>query len=54
MVEALELTDQMRLAVESAGLTMMAVGLWWIWPPMALIVVGALLLVASVYGRIRK
>ena len=33
-----------------AGLVSLAVGLWWIWPPLALVVVGALLLIGGVVG----
>lgn len=38
------------------GLCLMSVGLWWIWPPVALVVVGLILLLASVSGarRARK
>jgi len=35
-----DLFDLMALA----GLVMLGVGLWWIWPPLALVVPGALLL----------
>lgn len=36
-----------------AGLSMVGAGLWWVYPPAALIVVGGLLLAGSVWGAIR-
>jgi hypothetical protein len=35
------------------GLTALAIGLWWERPALALVVVGALLLTAGVYGHLR-
>lgn len=36
------------------GLICLATGLWWIYPPAALITIGALFLVAGILGFIRK
>jgi hypothetical protein len=33
-----------------AGLCFLAAGLWWVWPPVALIGVGALCLLLGLYG----
>ncbi|WP_373047188.1 hypothetical protein [Vulgatibacter sp.] len=36
------------------GLILFAGGLWWIYPPLALVVVGALLMAAAFFGTARR
>ena len=36
------------------GLVLLAAGLWWFWPPLALIVIGALLLILALAGLINR
>lgn len=41
-------------AVEIVSLVLLAVGLWWVYPPLSLIVLGVSGLSVSVAGRMRK
>lgn len=53
LLAALQAPTAIRLfwdALALVGLALIGVGLWLIYPPVALIVVGALLLVGAVYG----
>jgi hypothetical protein len=43
-----------RLTLETACLTAIGVGLWMAWPPLCPIIVGGLILLASILGRERE
>ena len=45
---------RIRLTIEVVGLTVAATGAWWIYPPMALLLVGAWLLGDVLASRRRK
>jgi hypothetical protein len=36
--------------ITGSGLLLLAIGLWWIWPPLALVVVGLLLTLFGFWG----
>lgn len=42
-----------REALAVGGLALFAAGLWWVYPPAALIVVGFLVLAAATWGHFR-
>lgn len=46
--------DMVRSGVEFVGLAMVAIGLWWVWPPACLIVVGSAILAGSLATTIAR
>ncbi len=44
---------QVRNAALGIGLAVLSAGCWWVYPPLGLIVPGAVVLVGAVYGTLR-
>ena len=43
--------EEVRDASALAGVALIGAGLWWMYPPAALIVVGAMVLLAALWGH---